>query len=77
MNYQKVTAYSALFVAVTWACILSFALASILWEAVTREKENESYEIRRTHLQQHVDEQEQFERMIELLEEVSAKLDAQ
>lgn len=74
-RYQKLTAYSAMFVAVTWGGILCIAVGSILWESITHDKENESFEIRREHLAQHDSEHEQFKRMIELLEQISAKLD--
>ena len=72
LRYQKITAYSAAFVAVTWALICAVLTVVFLLDFL-RALDDEWERIRNSHIQQHEDEQAQFRRMIELLEVLAAK----
>ena len=66
-----VIAISAAFVAITWALLLTFISTRILIDWNNTEAED----IRRVHIQQHLDEQIKYNEMIKLLEQIKSNTD--
>ena len=66
LPYLRVIAASAAFVAITWGLIITVIASAIVWDMLTPAPQADA--IRLQHVDQHISEQEQFARMIELLE---------